>query len=190
MAHLPFAMSYILASAALSKLVLATDVPNAHAENLGSHYAPLAEDHIKSGIRYFYCHGLAVALLCMAAIAWSHEHRRPPTLRWEKPHRLLNRLAVCVILFLLPLAKNLRSIDLITISMSLVTWVLVVELWGKSCKCDPFIGNKPGCKVRYRAYCRKKELDRALKKDEEMNPKTLDVEVLALGQKEKTSVPN
>ena len=152
-------MGYILASAALSKLVLATDVPNANPENLSHHYEERAEDHIANGIRFFYCHGLAIALLSMGIISWCHDHRRPADLRWSKTTRLANRFVVCIIMFFLPLAHSLNSLDLIAITLGLSLWVLLLELFGKSCKNDPFIGEKSGCSVRYSCKCSKKELE-------------------------------
>ena len=65
-AHLPFIMSYVLAGAALSRLVLATDCRNANVEDLTETYAVKSEHEISSGLRWYYCGGLAVALLCMS----------------------------------------------------------------------------------------------------------------------------
>ncbi|KAF5004952.1 hypothetical protein FDECE_8567 [Fusarium decemcellulare] len=184
-AHVPFIMGYILASAGLSKLVLATDAANTNPEQLSEHYLNRAEGEIPNGIRYFYCHGLAIALLFMGVISWCHEHRVPATLRWSKTSRLVNRLAVCLIMFFLPLAKSLNSLNLISITLGLSAWVLLVELFGKSCRNDPFIGEKNGCSVRYSCKCSKKELRKAEPE------KTRDMpvaDVLELGAKEKTAV--
>lgn len=185
-AHLPFIMGYILASAGLSKLVLITDVPGTDPKQLSSHYSPLAEETIPNGIRYFYCHGLAIALLFMGVISLSHDHRVPPTLRWNKGYRLANRFAVCLIMFFLPLATSLRSTDLISVTLGLTAWVLLVELWGKSCRLDPFVGEREGCCVRYSARCAKRDLEKLDKLNEK--PERVSVEVLALDQTEKTGV--
>lgn len=178
-------MGYILASAGLSKLVLTTDVPNTDPEQLAEHYRVVAEEDIAPGIRYFYCHGLAIALLSMAVISLTHDHRKPPTLRWSKNYRLANRVAVCLVMFFLPMVESLRSLDLISITLGLTTWVLLVELWGKSCKDDPFIGEKSGCCVRYLAKCSKKDLESVGIVQE---PERRSVDVVALGRKEKTAV--
>ncbi|KAM5355648.1 hypothetical protein ACJ41O_002294 [Fusarium nematophilum] len=184
-AHLPFIMGYILASAGLSKLVLATDSPGANPEQLSGHYVDRAEDEIANGIRFFYCHGLAIALLFMGVISATHQHRRPATLRWSKKTRLANRLAVCVVMFFLPMAKSLSSLNLISITLGLSVWVLLVELFGKSCRNDPFIGEKKGCSVRYSCRCTKKDLEQANLAEKREAPVA---EVLELGPREKTAV--
>ncbi|KAL7944349.1 bacterial low temperature requirement A domain-containing protein [Trichoderma barbatum] len=183
-AHLPFVMGYIVATAALSRLVLATDVPNTNPEQLAEPYRDSAEEHFNVGVRFFYCHGLAIALLSMAAISFSHEHKKPPTLRLHKKIRLANRIAVCIIMFFLPLAHSLRSLDLISITLSLSIWVLIVELWGKSCIGDPFIGEKDGCCVTYYAKCKKKDLKK-MTTPHERRPSG---EILELGRGEKTAM--
>ncbi|KAF4969373.1 hypothetical protein FZEAL_10233 [Fusarium zealandicum] len=183
-AHLPFIMGYILASAGLSKLVLTTDTAGTNPEQLSGHYVDRAEDEIANGIRYFYCHGLAVALLFMGLISWCHEHRRPATLRWSKTARLGNRLAVCIVMFFLPMAKSLDSLNLISITLGLSVWVLLVELFGKSCRNDPFIGEKKGCSVRYSCKCSKKDLEQA-NLDEKQDMPVADL--LELGPREKTA---
>lgn len=178
-------MGYILASAGLSKLVLATDAGGANAEQLSDHYSHRAEDEVANGIRFFYCHGLAIALLFMGVIAHCHEHRKPATLRWSKTTRLANRLAVCVAMFLLPLAKGLDSLSLISVTLGLTVWVLLVELFGKSCRNDPFVGERKGCRVRYSCKCSKRDFDKANVHDKRETPVA---EVLELGAREKTAV--
>lgn len=178
-------MGYILASAGLSKLVLATDVPNTNPEQLSEHYRVVAEEDIANGIRFFYCHGLAVALLSMTVISLCHDHRKPVTLRWNKNYRLANRVAACMVMFFLPLADSLRSLDLIAITLGLTVWILLVELWGKSCSDDPFIGQRSGCCVRYLAKCSKKDLESV---GISMEPEKRSIEIVALDRKEKTAV--
>jgi hypothetical protein len=163
-------MSYILATSALTKLVLATDVPNADSSTLGSHYYPLAEDTISHPIRLFYCCGLGLALLCMVLISLSHEHRQPPNLRWKKGQRLANRVIVALIFFGLPWIRSLTSKALISITMSLVLEILLVELWGTSCSDDPFIGERKGVCVRYKTHCCKRDLKKALREEQKRNP--------------------
>ncbi|KAF4970931.1 hypothetical protein FSARC_2127 [Fusarium sarcochroum] len=183
-AHLPFIMGYILASAGLSKLVLVADTPDANPEHLTDHYIERADGEIANGIRYFYCHGLAIALFFMGVIAFCHEHRHPATRRLSKKTRLTNRFLVCIILFFLPMVKSLNSLHLISITLVLTVWVLLLEIVGKSCRSDPFIGEKKGCTIRYKCMCTKKDLENA-NLDEKQGPLA---EVLALGPKEKTAV--
>jgi hypothetical protein len=64
-AHLPFIMSYVLAAAALSKLVLATDCSDTKVEDLTETYMLKSEPDIPFGLRWFYCAGLGTALFCM-----------------------------------------------------------------------------------------------------------------------------
>jgi hypothetical protein len=176
-AHLTFIMGYILASAALSKLVVAADCPDSPAETLTEFYHHRSEEHVHIGLRLFYCAGLAVALLSMGLIAFSHEHKLPLTCRLPKWVRLANRLAVCVILFTLPAAREVNSLNLIGITTSLSVWVLVVELWGKSCRDQSFWGDGKQCS--YTARCSKRNLEDAMKSNGE-------VDVVELGKNEKT----
>lgn len=65
-AHLPFIMSYVLAGASLSKLVLAHDHHDTDLATLADLYLNRSEDHIPDALRWFYCVGLGIALLCMS----------------------------------------------------------------------------------------------------------------------------
>ncbi|KAJ6442007.1 low temperature requirement A protein(LtrA) [Purpureocillium lavendulum] len=186
-AHLPFVMGYIVATSGLSTLVLASDVANANPEQLAEPYSSHSEDHFGNAVRFFYCQGLAIALLSMTAISLSHDHRTPATLRWAKRYRLVNRVAVCIVMFLLPLAHSLDSLELIGTTLGLSAWVLIVELFGKSCKDDPFIGEKKGCGVRYLAKCSKKDMEKAgLSGLEDTGRRSADV--VELGRQDKTAV--
>lgn len=66
--HLPFIMAYVLASASLSKIVLAHDCSDTDLESLGEHYIERSEEHIPDGLRWFYCAGLSIALTCMSKL--------------------------------------------------------------------------------------------------------------------------
>ncbi|KAM3451684.1 hypothetical protein MY3296_005096 [Beauveria thailandica] len=139
-AHLPFIMGYIIATSALSRLVLSSDMSNTHPEQLTENYRALAEEGFSTGVRYFYCHGLAIALLSMTAIAMSHKHHSVGTPRLAKRYRLANRVAVAVVMFFLPLAPGLKSLYLVSITLGLISWVLILELWGVSLKGHSFVG--------------------------------------------------
>ncbi|OIW27364.1 hypothetical protein CONLIGDRAFT_426212 [Coniochaeta ligniaria NRRL 30616] len=171
-AHLTFIMGYILASAALSKLVVATDCPDSPAETLTEFYQQRSEEHVVLGLRFYYCTGLAVALLSMGLIALSHEHKLPLTCRLPKWVRLANRLAVCVILFTLPAAQEVNSLNLVGITTSLSVWVLLVELWGKSCPDEAFWGDAKACS--YTARCSKRDLEDAMKSNGEVDVRELE----------------
>ncbi|KAH0594232.1 hypothetical protein MHUMG1_08071 [Metarhizium humberi] len=159
-AHLPFVMGYIVATSALSTLVLALDVPNTERDQLRPPYSVRAEEHLSSGVRFFYCQGLAIALLSMAFISLSHSHRTPPTMRLSKPVRLINRVLVCIIMFLLPMATHLDSLSLISTTLGLTAYVLIVELWGKSCKDESFFpGRRDVSKMRAMADAKSAETE-------------------------------
>lgn len=64
-AHLPFIMSFVLGAAALSKLVVAHDCQDTEVEYLTDTYMAKSEGDIPIGLRWFYCAGLGIALLCM-----------------------------------------------------------------------------------------------------------------------------
>lgn len=64
--HLPFIMSFNLAATALSKLVLATDCGNTKLEDLTATYKAKSDSQIPSGLRWFYCVGLGIALFSMS----------------------------------------------------------------------------------------------------------------------------
>jgi hypothetical protein len=64
-AHVPFIMSFVLAAAALSKLVLATDCSDTKLDDLTEAYMLKSEPEIPIGLRWFYCAGLGIALACM-----------------------------------------------------------------------------------------------------------------------------
>ncbi|KAB5585807.1 bacterial low temperature requirement A protein-domain-containing protein [Coniochaeta sp. 2T2.1] len=177
-AHLTFIMGYILASAALSKLVVAADCRDSPLETLTEFYQLRSEEHVSLGLRFYYCTGLAVALLSMGLISFAHEHKLPVTCRLPKWVRLANRVAVCVVLFALPAAQGVDSLNLIGITTSLSVWVLLVELWGKSCREEAFWGDCQEARC-YTAKCSKRRLEDAIKSDGE-------VDVVELGRGEKT----
>lgn len=65
-AHLPFIMSFTLSGAALSRLVVAHDCPNADPATLTPTYEERSEAELAYGWRWFYCCGLGVAFWCMS----------------------------------------------------------------------------------------------------------------------------
>jgi hypothetical protein len=70
--HLPFVMSFVLGAAALSKLVLATDCPDADENDLLELSAEKSVHHIPDGLRWYYCVGLGLALFCMGMFPSPH----------------------------------------------------------------------------------------------------------------------
>lgn len=190
MIHLPFICGYVLASAALSRIVVATDAPDTDAGHLTEAYQHRSEAEVPLGLRLFYCVGLGVALLSMGVISASHVHKQPPaTCRVPKRWRLANRAAAAAVLCCLPAAGDrLDSLGLIAVTMSLLIWVLAFELWGVSCAEDEFWtwggGGGPGCGragLTYSARCGRRRLEDAVKE-------TGEVDVVELGRGEKTAV--
>ena len=69
--HLPFIMSFVLASGSLSKLVLAHDCPNADPSTLAPSYAANSSPSLTTGLRWFYSAGLGISLACMGLPVFS-----------------------------------------------------------------------------------------------------------------------
>ncbi|RDW87366.1 hypothetical protein BP5796_03060 [Coleophoma crateriformis] len=173
LAHLPFIMSFALGAAALSKLVVATDCPNATLDSLTAVYVEKSEHEIPIGLRWFYCAGLGIALLFMGIISISHIHKEIGGSRLLKRHRLANRFTICVILVCLPLAHGLNSLQLISTVTGLVVWVLFFDLWGASSPKESFFGEKSSCS--YTAHCKvpRKDLESAVKGGQTINIKSV-----------------
>lgn len=178
LSHVPFVCSYVLAAAAMSKLVVATDAPDTDSHSLTEAYEHKSEHDVALGLRFFYCIGLGIALFCTGMISWSHVHKIPDTCHVPKRWRLVNRAAVCIIFCCLPAAEGLNSLQLIATTMSLMVWVLCFEIYGMKCPEDPFVGK--GC-CTYAAKCGKKQLENATKE-------CGTVDVVELGKGEKTAV--
>jgi low temperature requirement protein LtrA len=179
-AHLALMMSYILAGAALSRIVVVTDCPNAPLDALTVFYQERSAEAVSSGLRLYYCIGLGISLFSMGLISLSHEHKVPlDACRLPKWVRLTNRLGVCIIFFCLPAAGDrLNSLSLVAITTSLSVWTLLFELWAKSCKTESFFGDD---KCEYTASCGRRRLDEATKSDGE-------IDIVELGRTEKTAV--
>ncbi|KAM7208436.1 bacterial low temperature requirement A domain containing protein [Naviculisporaceae sp. PSN 640] len=178
-AHLTFAMSFILSAAALSKMVVATDCPDAPYQALTSFYQHKSHTEVHLGLRLYYCVGLGVALFSMGIISFSHEHRMPlGACRLPKCARLLNRAAVCIVFFCLPAvhAEYLDSLKLIALTTCLSIWVLLFETYARACRTESFFGGWGGKREGegkdagngkcYTAVCTKRELEAALKQAE------------------------
>jgi len=164
-ATLPFIMSFVLAAGSLSKLVLATDCNDAKLEDLTEIYSEKSDQEIPEGLRWFYCVGLGISLLCMGIISLCHHHKESSghLIRIPKRKRLTNRFAVCIILFCLPLVHSLNSLQLISTTTGLIIWVLLLELWGMSCPNESFFGEKKACRYTARCKISKKDLESAVK---------------------------
>jgi hypothetical protein len=177
-AHLPFVMSFVLAGSALSKLVLAHDTEHADPEDLMEPYSGRSEAELPMGLRWFYCAGISIALMCMGSIALTHTYKTIPNVRLRKPIRLAYRFVAAIAILLLPLAgDSLNSLELVATSTSLVVSVLLMELAGSACVGDGFWGFQEGkrkCTYSARCHVSRKELQARAK-----DGKLLDVEEIA-----------
>lgn len=183
-------MGYVLASASLSKLVLAHDCSDTDLKTLGDHYVERSEEEIPDGLRWFYCAGLSVALTCMSKwpvwtifssqikrlflvcqklskslgiISLCHIHKEFDGQRIAKKYRLVVRLAVALILLFLPLTHSLNSLELVSITMGLVAFALIVELYGSTSTHDSFWKDRRICKYSADCHIKKKDLETAAK---------------------------
>jgi low temperature requirement protein LtrA len=189
-AHLPFIMSYVLAAATLTKLVIAHDVPNADAEHdLGERYSLNSVGELEDGMRWYYCGGLGVSLIFMSVISLCHVHKKLPNSRLVKRFRLAMRCCIAIVIICLPLAHSLNSLHLISITTSLVVLVLALDIFGNSCQGDEFWSGgfceaqKRSCK--YSAECKvdgkmKKEVEAAMKKGQKVKLENL----MGIGKKD------
>lgn len=144
-------MGYVLASASLSRLVLATDCRDANIEDLTEAYGAKSTPELNQGLRWYYCGGLSVALFSMSLISLSHVHKEFDGQRLGKRYRLPLRAAVATILLCLPLADSLSSRTLISTTTGLVVFVLAVDVYGSTDRHDSFWRCDRMCK--YSANC-------------------------------------
>ncbi|KAG9037937.1 hypothetical protein FRB95_003330 [Tulasnella sp. JGI-2019a] len=136
--HLPFVMGFTISGAALSRLVAAHDCDDAELDSLTETYQARSEGEVLDGWRWFYCSGLAIAIISMAVISVSHVHIPIDTQRLRKRTRLTFRVIIGVIWLCLPLATSLNSLQLIGTTTALTVLVLAVDIWGQSCWEDAF----------------------------------------------------
>ena len=176
--HLPMMAGYVLAAGTLRKLVLAHDCSDADPETLGGHFVQNSIGELEDGLRWFYCGGLGLCLLCMAAISLCHTHKRLANARLMKRPRLAIRCCVAVIIICLPLAHGLNSLNLIAITTSLVVFVLLIDIYGNSCEGDnPFKGGfcpierrKNGYSAEFHISKRKRrQIEKAMKEGKKLD---------------------
>lgn len=137
--HLPFVLSYVLAAATLSKLVIAHDCDNANIEDLGETYQLRSLPEIDQGLRWYYCAGIAGALMTMTLLSYCHVHKRLQNPRLAKRPRLVIRVCIALAILLLPLAKDsLSSLSLIGTTAALVSLALAMDIFGMSSQGDRF----------------------------------------------------
>ncbi|KAI9815775.1 MAG: hypothetical protein M1827_002171 [Pycnora praestabilis] len=167
--HLPFVMSFVLASAALARLVIAHDCPDANINTLSDEYVSSSAGNVTDGLRWLYCGGLGISLACMGILSITHEHKKVIGQRIKKRHRLTVRFAVAIIIICLSKVTCLNSLQLISTTTGLVVAVLVYDLLGSSCAHDGLCGEKTPCKYMARCQLKKKDLEHALKSGQVVN---------------------
>lgn len=177
--HLPFAMGYTLAATAMSKIVLAHDCSNANEESLGEPYDTRSLANVSTGLRWFYCGGLCVALVFSCIISLSHIYRISEDSRLTRESRLIIRFAAAIAILLLPLVptNRLDSLALIGITCSVIIGCLMVDLYGLSQKSGDFwIGGFSHSEKKSTTYAAQCTLDEEhksrIKRDLEMGHST------------------
>ncbi|KIV98934.1 uncharacterized protein PV09_09320 [Verruconis gallopava] len=184
-AHLPFIMAYVLAGAALSKIVLAHDLGNASSEWLAEPYNERSEEKISQGLRWYFCGGLSVSMICMTFISMSHTYRTIPNVRLRKGFRLLYRFAVSIAILLLPLAReSLNSLQLVGTCCALVVSILLLEIRGSASSGTTFWGIEE-FRRRKGGYSARCHVSRKVLEENIKTGKVVNVEDLA--KKEKTT---
>lgn len=157
--HIPFTMGFVIAGAALSKLVLVHDTSDSDPRDLFGAYEERSEEELSEGLKWFYCAGLAIALAGMTVISFCHVYKDIPNQRIHKYGRATARFVAAIIILLLPLAQSLNSLDIISITTCLVVLTLWIEIFGASCVKDPFwVPCKRHCTYSARCHMSKKEL--------------------------------
>ena len=137
--HLPFVLAYVLAAATLSKLVIAHDCDNANIEDLGDTYQLRSVAEIDQGLRWYYCAGIASALMTMTLLSYCHVHKKLQNPRLRKRPRLIIRALIALAILLLPLARDrLTSLSLIGTTTALVSLALAMDIFGVSSHGDRF----------------------------------------------------
>ncbi|KAG8941282.1 hypothetical protein FRC04_004644 [Tulasnella sp. 424] len=129
-AHLPLIMGFTLSSAALSKLVVAHDCPNADPERLMPTFAERSEAELPRNLRWFYCAGLGIAFFSMGVISVVRGEPLRQNERIPHIYRLAFRAAVAVMWICLPLADSLNSLELIGITTSTTVLTLIIDVYG------------------------------------------------------------
>jgi low temperature requirement protein LtrA len=172
-AHLPFILAFALSGSALSKLVLAHDIASANPSDLLEPYSTRSEEGVPTGLRWFYCGGLSIALMNMGVISLTHTFKTIPSVRLRRPFRLAIRFLVAIAILLLPLAgERLNSLQLVATTTGLVVLVLCVELSGSACVDDAFWGFNSGkrrCTYSARCALSRKEMSEKVKDGEIVN---------------------
>lgn len=152
-------MGFMISASALSKFVLAHDTADADPQTLLDTYEARSEEELSQGLRWFYCAGLSIALAGMTVISFCHVYKDIPNQRIHKYGRATARFVAALIILLLPLKRSLDSLDLISITTSLVVLTLWIEIFGASCVKDPFwTPCKRHCTYSARCHMSKKDL--------------------------------
>lgn len=167
MAHLPFIMAFVLGGGALARLVVASETPDVHLDDLTEAYQDRSEPELKAGVRWFYCAGFGIALACMGVISISHVHKEVDGLRLQKRYRLVGRFCVAIILVCLPLATSLDSLELVAIVTCLIVFALGTELWACSSCNEKLCQRSKPC--QYIGRCEKKKMEALIQDGNKVN---------------------
>jgi hypothetical protein len=138
-------MGLALAGASMSKLVVAHDCPDAHLSDLSDlieNYKKSSVAELSTGLRWFYCAGLAATVFIMTAISLSHIHKEVDSPRIKKKYRILFRISIGCVIAGLALARGLNSLDLLSITTALNVSILAFEIYGSSHSSISFFGSQ------------------------------------------------
>ncbi|KAG4435821.1 hypothetical protein IFR05_008680 [Cadophora sp. M221] len=158
--HLPFIMGYTLSATAMSKIVLAHDVSHVDEGSLEKPYNEESVEYIETGLRWFYCGGLCVALIFSCIISLSHIYTVKPDARLTREARLVFRSGAAISILMLPLVpkERLESLALVGVTCSIIIACLIVDLYGLSSKDKDFwvggFSQKEKQKIKYKAHCK------------------------------------
>ncbi|KAG4419008.1 hypothetical protein IFR04_007869 [Cadophora malorum] len=139
--HLPFIMGYTLSATAMSKIVLAHDVSHSDEGSLEKPYDEESPEYVATGLRWFYCGGLCVALIFSCVISLSHLYHVKEDARLTQSYRLIYRSGAAISILMLPLApkERLESLALVGITCSIVISCLIVDIYGLSSKDKEYV---------------------------------------------------
>ena len=101
-------------------------------------------------------------LMSVGVIAITHHHKEVEGQRVLKRHRLVFRFAVAIALLCLPLAKNLNSLQLVSISTVLIFAVLTGDIYGSSCVRESFWMGQSPCSYSTDCKLRRKDIQLAI----------------------------
>lgn len=144
--HLPLTLSLLLASSAMSRLVIGTmpnpSVPSSAITELHARAdSPESASAIPAGIYYFFGSGVGLSVICMAIIGMMHRSldtcERRGVLRLSRANLLSARFAMGLLMALLPFAHNqLTPLSMLGIYVAITAALIIEEAFARVEKTD------------------------------------------------------